>query len=48
VVALVVLVILVVLVVAMAAKRSPGAAEPADRPVLTAADLQRATESGAW
>jgi len=46
VVALVVLVILVVLVVAMAAKRSPGAAEPADRPVLTAADLQRATESG--
>jgi hypothetical protein len=46
VIALVVVVVLVVLLVAMAAKRSPGAGEPADRRVLTAADLQRATESG--
>jgi hypothetical protein len=45
-IALIVLVILVTLVVAMAAKRSSGAAGPADRRVLTAADLQRATESG--
>jgi hypothetical protein len=39
-------VVLVGLLVAMAAKRSQGAGEPADRRVLTAADLQRATESG--
>lgn len=43
---LVVLVVLVVLLVAMAAKRPPGAGEPADRRVLTTADLQRATEAG--
>jgi Predicted membrane protein (DUF2157) len=46
VIALVVVVVLVVLVVVMAAKRSPGAGEAVDRRVLTAADLQRATESG--
>jgi hypothetical protein len=46
VIALVVLVFLVVLVVALAAKRSPGAAGPHERRTLTAADLQRATESG--
>jgi hypothetical protein len=43
---LLVVVVLVGLLVAMAAKRSQGAGEPADRRVLTAADLQRATESG--
>jgi hypothetical protein len=46
VIGLVVLVILVVLAVAMAARRSPGAAEPADRRVLTPAGLERAMESG--
>ena len=43
---LVILVVFVVLLIAMAAKRSSGAGEAADRRVLTAADLQRATESG--
>lgn len=43
---LVVLGVLVVLLVAMAARRSSGAGEPADRRVLTAEHLQRATEAG--
>jgi hypothetical protein len=46
VIALVVMVVLVVLLMAMAAKWPPRAGEPVDRRVLTAADLQRATESG--
>jgi hypothetical protein len=41
-----VLLVLVVLLVAMAATRSSGASERADRRVLTAADLRRATEAG--
>ncbi len=41
-----VLVVLVVLLVAMAARRSSGPGDRADRRVLTAADLQRATEAG--
>ena len=43
---LVVLVVVVLLVVAMAATRSSGTGERGDRRVLTAADLQRATDAG--
>lgn len=41
-----ILVVLVVLLVAVAATRSSGGSERADRRVVTAADLQRATEAG--
>jgi hypothetical protein len=46
VIGLVVLVALVVLIVTMAARRSSHGGGPADRPVLSAADLQRAAASG--
>ncbi|HET6949729.1 MAG TPA: hypothetical protein VFI47_05115 [Acidimicrobiales bacterium] len=45
-IALLVVVALVVLVVALASRRSPGTGAAADRRVLSAADLRRATESG--